>query len=184
MIDADVVGLSAGCFHDCLPTDVTESLLPRWLQETSPAEFEVCPEYGRVEFLPEELRQWRFDLDAVAASVASSLSLSGSVSTAIPQQLWKLGRSIWQNKSRDLWFVRGLGQLDEIQLTTVLRSGLRRILLISGDVPEEPLWKSRPPALVLLSQVSQWCDSQFTIDRLQFLEHVADQDQRIAERTN
>ena len=207
LVDSNPDGLTATAFEDWLPSIVADALLPLWLRKTAAAEIVVCPEcgdhdeelaavtypsgkcryfipcaaHGRVEILPEELRQWRFDLDAVAASVATSLSLTGAVSTEIPTHLWRLGRTTWQQKSRDVYFVRGLSQLDESPLQAIVRNGLRPILLTCGPVPDEQLWASRPPAVVPLSQVSQWCDSQLILDHLQLMERVAEQDQRISE---
>jgi hypothetical protein len=121
------------------------------------------------------------DFDAVAASIAETLALSGMVSVEIPQKLWRLGRAPWQQKSREVWLLRDWRSLPESELRSALRSSGRAIVLTYGRVPPDSLWPGKSPVFVAMSQVSQWCDNRLSFDAMQLFECVTDQDDMVSE---
>jgi hypothetical protein len=143
--------------------------------------FIPCPEYCRVELEYEQRRQWRMDFDAVAASIAEVLALSGMLSVEIHQKLWRLGRAPWQHKSREVWLLRDWRSLPESELRSALRSSGRAIVLTYGRVPPDSVWPGKSSVFVALSQVSQWCDNWLAFDAMHLFEVVTEQDEIVGE---
>lgn len=207
MLDRHCGGFASSSFEGWIDRDTLTILKESWLRETSPLKYVVCPdcldhdeepilceypgvapkwfipcpESGRVQLRPDELQQWQFDLEAIARTIAGTLSLSGPLSVEIPQKLWRLGRAPWQNRTREVWLLRNSTSLSRTDLKLALKSSRQAIVLTYGRVPPDPLWKTRSPAFVLLSHVSQWCDGKFSIDAMQLLEAVRDQDDVVCE---
>ncbi len=207
MLDTHDSGFASSSFQGWIDEGVLSILKQSWLHETSPLEYVVCPECldhdeqpilleypgvtprwcipcpqsGRVQLRPDELQQWRFDLEAVARTIAGTLSLSGSLSVEIPQVLWRLGRAPWQNRTREVWLLRNGMSPSRTDLKLALKSSRQAIVLTYGRVLPDPLWRTRSPAFVALSQVSHWCDGKLNIDAMQLLEAVRDQDDMVCE---
>lgn len=207
MLDRYCGGFASSSFEDWIDRDTLAILKESWLRETSPLKYVVCPdcldhdeepilreypgvapkwfipcpESGRVQLRPDELQQWQFDLEAIARTIAGTLSLSGPISVEIPQKLWRLGRAPWQNRTREVWLLRNSTSLSRTDLKLALKSSRQAIVLTYGRVLPDPLWKTRSPAFVLLSRVSQWCDGKLSIDAMQLLEAVRDQDDMVCE---
>lgn len=207
MLNTNNCGYTSQSFDGWLEADVLNVLKQSWLRETAAAECVVCPEcldhdeqpvmlespgggvrwyipcpeYGRVRLRPEELRQWCFDLNAIATDVVRALSLTGTVSVEIPDKLWRLGRASWQQKSREVWLLRDWRSLSEAELKSAMKPAARAIVLTYDSVVPEPLWPGRSPAFIALSRVSQWCDNRLSFDALQLFECVTDQDDMVSE---
>ena len=207
MLDSYNGGFRDQSFQDWIPDDALGILKQSWLRETANAEYVVCPEcqdheeqpilleypdgdarwfipcpeYCRVELEYEQRRQWRMDFDAVAASIAETLALSGMVSVEIPQRLWRLGRAPWQQKSREVWLLRDWKSFTDAELRSAMKPAGRAIVLTYGRVPPESIWPGRAPAFVALSQMSQWCDNRLSFDVRQLFECVTDQDDMVSE---
>ena len=207
MLDTQNCGYTSHGFDGWIEANVLNVLTQSWLRETSAAEYVVCPEcldhheqpvmlespggdarwfipcpeYGRVRLRPEELRQWFFDLNAIATDIAEALSLTGTASVEVSQTLWRLGRAPWQQKSREVWLLRDWKSLSEAELRSAMKPATRAIVLTYNSVVPEPLWLGRSPAFVALSQVSQWCDNRLSFDALQLFECVTDQDDMVSE---
>ena len=207
MLDSYNGGFRDHSFQDWIPDDALGILKQSWLRETAIAEYVVCPEcqdheeqpilleypdgdarwfipcpeYCRVELEYEQRRQWRMDFDAVAASIAGVLALSGMVSIEIHQKLWRLGRAPWQHKSREVWLLRDWRSLPESELRSALRSSGRAIVLTYGRVPPDSLWPGKSSVFVALSQVSQWCDNWLSFDAMHLFEVVTEQDEIVGE---
>ena len=66
-----------------------------------------CPEAGRVEIDPSQLRLWLIDLAMLAEEIARLMGMSGRVLELLTDRLWRLGRTRWKQTSRDVLFARG-----------------------------------------------------------------------------
>jgi hypothetical protein len=207
MLDTQNCGYTSHRFDGWIEADVLNVLKQSWLRETSASDYVVCPEcldhdeqpvmlespgrdarwfipcpeYGRVRLRPEELRQWCFDMNAIATDIAEALSLTGTASVEVSQKLWRLGRAPWQQKSREVWLLRDWKSLSEAELKSAMKPAARAIVLTYDSVVPEPLWLGRSPAFVALSQVSQWCDNWLSFDARHLFEVVTEQDEIVGE---
>ncbi len=139
--------------------------------------FIPCPIHVRVEVDASLLQQWSVDIDALAVSVAETLALSGRTTTVIPGRLWRLGKTRWQDSSRDVWLARGLAGVDCQAVAAALRPSVRPIVLVPDWMPDEQLWSGKLPAVVRLSHVSHLRDGKFTFDHKHLIALVIQQDE-------
>lgn len=70
--------------------------------------FIACPECGRVQLEPHDIRQWGIDGETVAQAIARSLSLVGKCMEIAPGHVWRLGRWKLPDGMRDVLFAVGL----------------------------------------------------------------------------
>ena len=64
--------------------------------------FIPCPEVHRAHVAPEQRRRWSVSLTNLAGGLAASMSLRGACSELSPSRVWRLGRTTWQGRSRDV----------------------------------------------------------------------------------
>ncbi len=118
-------------------------------------------------------------LDSLAARMAETLALSGTVSEYSPQRAWRLGRMIWHGTVRELMFVRGLAWADAPELWATLARVRRLIVLVSRPIPEEATPRSLPVvALCHAASISVNC---LAIEPLEIAAAIEDADARTQE---
>lgn len=143
--------------------------------------FITCPNAGLCEVSGDLLRQWSIDCDAVARSLKKALAPTGRNMVLMPGRVWRLGSIPWQQTTRDLVFVRGLGWPDAAEAARAIAKATRPIVLVPDQIPDPELWKRRVPTVVALSHVSRLCDSGLEIDRAHILAAVTEQEAAPAE---
>lgn len=124
----------------------------------------VCNEALRVEVPTVDLQSWAIDFGRLAGDLAEALSLAGRGGALVPQRLWRLGRTKWQDVSREVLFGRGLGWTDAAQVATHIVTLHRPILLIGGDRPPLELWRGRIPAIVSLPGMVSMREGSLSFD--------------------
>ena len=139
-----------------------------------------CPEPLRVEIDPTQLERWFVDLPVLAEHIARSIGMSGRIKELRADRLWRLGRTRWQQSSRDVLLARGLHWPDGDDVIAQVERTTQPIVLVPGQLPDEALW-SRPVAIVLLSHVSQLSHDGLVVDHQHMFAAVADQHERPAE---
>ena len=202
LIDTCNDGISWDALDDWMPPDVLDVLQSTWLRQTSNSElitcpecgeheeepvvfagrngdvrmFIACPEFGRVQVYVDDLQLWRFDFQRIAQTVAESLNLTDAVTLAIPDRLWRLGRTQWRQQLREVWLCRQIESLESAQVRRHMQSSLRPILLCCDNQPErvDHQWC---PALASLSQLSHWHGGQLAADHRRLMETVVAQDE-------
>ena len=66
--------------------------------------FVPCPESLRAQVDPEWLHQWTGNFAHIVTQLAEALGLSGRPKELVPRRLWRLGRTTWLGRSRDVLF--------------------------------------------------------------------------------
>ena len=158
--------------------------------------FIPCPESLRVEVTADMCCGWQIDLEALANLVAASIGLH-SAKVVVPGRLWRLGRTKWQDGTRQVVFATRLTDDDASTVACHVGTHGRDIVLVPHHVPDERLWPQRIPPVIALSQVAS-CDAAglvvdttvmaeavVEIDRLNSAKHAIGTDrtgQRIVQR--
>lgn len=140
----------------------------------------ACPVVLRVEITPAMLTQWILDHSALAATLARVLSLSGKCVELIPGRLWRLGRTKWKEKLRDVVLARGLHWDDGASLQAKLSRSTKPIVFVPLLRPPPDFWRTPPPLLVL-SDVASLRDGLIDIEPLEIAAAIEDADARKAE---
>jgi len=139
-----------------------------------------CPEVLRAEVSPEALRQWLVDYATLVAALAESLGLTGQPAELVPTRLWRLGRTNWQGKSRDVLLARGLHWDDGAMVRATLVRARKPIVFVPLCRPHDAIWRTLPPLLVL-SQVTMCSTAGLEIETLEVTAAIHDAD---AQSTN
>jgi len=207
LLEMDSTTVTPDLLDDWSPPLQTALTAWNWLRPAAEASFVVCPECGdhweepvaadgpdgerrlfiacpvqvRVEVDPSELQQWTVDTASFARGVAAALALTGQPKAFIADRLWRLGRTRWQESSRDVWLSRGLSLSDGPAMVVAMRSSVRPIVLFPDRNPDEQIWSGRVPVLIALSQVSQLVEEQLRFDHRHLVAMVIEQDERSEE---
>ncbi len=126
-----------------------------------------CPENLRIHVDPQRLLQWDVDLAALARAVATALSSSGAVTELVQGRLWRLGRSAFGSRTRDVFLARGASWSDGTDaLSEVPRSpALPPLVLVTGTVPKHSPPVDEPMHIVPLTDVARLNGARLTVDR-------------------
>lgn len=136
-----------------------------WRDATGASRFYIpCPALLRVEISPDCLRQWTVNFDGLLETVAQALSLTGSCTPLIAGRLWRLGRTKWQDLSRDVIFARGLGGADGQRVASHIAHTIRPIVFVADRLPNPKIWPGHNPPVIALSQVAAATDDGLAID--------------------
>lgn len=139
--------------------------------------FVSCPKSLRVEIPPARLQLWAVRFEELIRKISITLSLRGRLRVLEAGRLWRLGKTKWQGRSRDVLFARGLSWPDAREIAGKILRAIRPIVLVPDQVPEDSLWTKRMPAVVALSQVSQIWGGDLEIDHEDLFVMVHDQDE-------
>jgi len=133
----------------------------------------------RAEVPSAALRQWSVDHAALAAALLISLALTGNFKELVASRLWRLGRTQWQDKSRDVLFARGLHWDDGATVRTTVVRGRKPIVFVPLRRPPDEFWRTVPPLLVL-SHVAMLGDGRIEVESLEIAAAIHDADAQAA----
>jgi hypothetical protein len=136
-----------------------------------------CPEVLRAEVPPVALQQWRIDFELLATILARSLALSGKCTELLPGRLWRLGRTEWQGKSRDVLLARGLHWNDGATVRAKLVRNRKPIVFVPQSRPPDDFWRTLPPVLSL-AHVTMLGDYTIDVEALEIAAAIQDADAR------
>jgi hypothetical protein len=139
--------------------------------------FIACLEAGRFEVSPESLRCWTIDFDRVAQALAGAMSLAAAVTPLLPGRLWRLGRTNWQDASREVVLTRGLRWPDGADVVDRIGSLRKPIVLIAGECPPAQIWRGRVPAVVSLPGIVCMEQERLVLDYPAMAASVRDADE-------
>lgn len=127
--------------------------------------FIPCPEVLRAEVFADELRQYCIDLRSLVQSIASSLSLSGTIRSVDSDRLWSCGQLKWHGGIRDVLFGRGLPRKasEGVQPTGTRATYLHPILLVPLEPPPTNTWQ-HPPTVIPLVHVASLRHTTMHVD--------------------
>lgn len=173
LLRASAGGLMAPC-PNCLEAH-TETVTVLEESDGRRRYFIPCPESLRVEVTAEMCCGWHVDLEALANLVAASIGLHG-VKPIVPGRLWRLGRTKWQDGTRQVLFATRL--IDDDASSVVCHVGTlgRDVVLVPHHVPDERLWPQRVPPVIALSQVASLDANNLVLDNAAMAEAVAEID--------
>jgi ribosome-associated translation inhibitor RaiA len=157
-----------------------EEVIPRQGDDGNVRFFIRCPEALRVEVPENLLRQWTVDFDALAAALARALSLKAHLKALVPGRLWRLGKTPWQGANREVLLARGLGWPDGRTVTCQIGPNGRPVVLVPEQAPTDAVWSGRPPAVVVLGQVTTLGEDGLEVDAADLAARVNEADQRTA----
>jgi hypothetical protein len=159
------------------PKGHLEEVIVREASDGSLRYFVSCPKSLRVEIPPAKLQLWAVQFEELTRKIATTLSLRGRITVLEAGRLWRLGKTKWQGRSRDVLFARGLSWPDTREIAGKLSKAMRPIVLVPDQIPEDSLWTNRLPAIVPLSHVSQICGRDLEIDYEDLFVMVHEQDE-------
>ena len=134
-----------------------------------------CPKVLRAEVPPTALQQWRVDHSVLVSSLASTLSLTGKPKELVADRLWRLGRTKWNDQSRDVLYARGLHWKDGASVRAELVRSRKPIVFVPLRRPPNEFWRTIPPVLVL-SHVAMFGDGCIDIEALEVAAAIHDAD--------
>jgi len=118
--------------------------------------FIVCPEAGKVELEPEDLRRWTVDRVGLATAIAKAMSATGGIESLIDGRVWRLGTvNIGDNLfSAVLMYDSGLTDTHEVLTTAVATLAAdKTVLLVLGDKAGRVAQEERFAAVVAVASV-------------------------------
>lgn len=128
--------------------------------------FVPCPELLRAEVDPRLLHQWTGNFDHIVTQLAEALGLSGRPKELVPRRLWRLGRTTWLGRSRDVLFARCLNSDDSAPTRAEIVRGRRPIVFVPMNVPPNRFWNGRQPPVLSLMDFTALKDNQIEIEVL------------------
>lgn len=123
-----------------------------------------CPESGRVEIRPDEMRQWRISLPNIAQAIAEQLNLTGKCTEVAPGHVWRLGRWKEPGGMHDILFAVGLNTANAENCRRAITSAHRPVVLIPRCEPAKEFWHSKVPQLISLHAAAAFTDDKILID--------------------
>ena len=123
-----------------------------------------CPEGGRVELHPDELRQWRISLPNIVQGIADQLSLNGNPTELVPGHVWRLGRWKEPGGLHDVLLAVGLNTRQAENCRRGITSAHRPVVLIPHREPPREFWLGRVPPLISLHAAAAFTADRILID--------------------
>lgn len=173
LLRASSGGLMAPC-PNCLDAH-TETVTVFEESDGQRRYFIPCPESLRVEVTAEMCCGWQVDLEVLANLVAKSIGLHGA-RAAVPGRLWRLGRTKWQDGTRQVVFATRLIDDDASSVVCHIGTHGRDVVLVPHHVPDDRLWPHRIPPVIALSQVARCDATGLVLDNAAMAEAVAEAD--------
>ena len=103
--------------------------------------FVPCPQVLRARVPPEARWQWQANFDGLVGALALTLGLAGRPTELLPRRLWRLGRTEWQGRRRDVLFARGLRWEDATGVRSAILRARRPIVFVPQSKPDDDFWK-------------------------------------------
>ena len=124
---------------------------------SKPRAYIFCPEAGRISVDLDRLKQWSVDIEAMASTVASALDLGASVTTIAPGRVWLLGSRRFDERTRDVFLVRGISWPDSrglLEAAARLASSPCPLILCLHRFPASPEWQDNNRVVLSLSETN------------------------------
>jgi hypothetical protein len=147
---------------DCL--DHFEDVICVNRPDRSPRWYIPCPNNGRVEIHPDELRQWRISLPAVVQAIAGQLNLTGKFTELVPGHVWRLGRWKEPGGVHDILFAVGLNTAAAGNLRRAISGAHRPLVLIPHREPVKEFWLGKLPPLISLHAAATFTNDRILLD--------------------
>jgi hypothetical protein len=144
--------------------------------DDDPRFFIPCPEILRAHVPPDALRQWEVHSGGIACALAATLGLTGRRTELVADRLWRLGRTDWHGKSRDVLFARGLHWDDAATVRAEIVRGRKPIVFVPSRLPPDGFWLRRVPPVIVLSQYAALCEDQIEVEALAIATAIHDAD--------
>jgi hypothetical protein len=174
-------GLTATCPH-CDDHHVETVTVVEPTDETGqPRYFIWCPESLKVEVTDEMCRGWTVDLDGLAVSLASALTVSAP-KPVVPGRFWRLGRMPWRDTTREVIFAVRLADDDAEGLMRYVGTGGRAVVFVPHRVPDPSRWPGRAPAVLTIHAAAALADDNVVLDPEAVLEAIDIADKRAETR--
>ena len=123
-----------------------------------------CPEAGWIDVPSERLLQWSINFEALVATIGRSLGLIGRPTVLIPARLWRIGRTKWDTRSRDVLFSRCISGSDDSEVAARIAQCTRPIIFVGGRIPAGDDAMRDKVALISLADVLTDHTDGFEID--------------------
>lgn len=138
--------------------------------------FITCPQGLRVRVSRDARRQWAVDFSTLARSLATTLTLKGTVCEQSHNRVWRLGRTDWQGKTRDVLLTRGLHWCDAPSIRGSIMQARKPIVFVPHFKPAADFWNGRVPPVIALDQVATIGETGLDIDPLEITTAVQEAD--------
>jgi len=138
--------------------------------------FVYCPKVLRAEVPSDNLRQWVIDLKRLVGAVVHGMLLSGRCISLLPGRLWRLGKTPWRGRFRDVLFARGLEWRDAAVANDHIQRHYQPVVLVAERTPSEEMWEGRPPAIISLAEIASFDGMDIVLDVVAMAAIVADAD--------
>ena len=142
----------------------------------TPRFFIPCPQVMRARVPPDALRQWAVNSGGIACAVAATLGLTGRCTELVADRLWRLGRTDWHGKSRDVLFARGLHWDDAATVRAEIVRGRKPIVFVPSRLPPDGFWLRRVPPVIVLSQFANLWEDEIEVEALAVATAIHDVD--------
>lgn len=106
-----------------------------------------CPECGVKEVAPESLKRWTVDAAACLMAVSQAAGIRGPASEVETGRLWRVGRAVWGQRAREVYFARHVHDKNRLNFAQALASHPKAILLLPTQSGVER-WRGATPNLV------------------------------------
>jgi hypothetical protein len=126
--------------------------------------FMPCPEHGRTEIEPHQLKQWAINFDAVARSLAHQMNLKGACTELVLGHVWRLGRWNVSGGVRDILFAVRLHTATAENCRRAITGAHRPVVLIPHQPPANSYWNGKMPPLISLYAAAEFKDDQIVMD--------------------
>ncbi len=140
--------------------------------------FVPCPQVLRARLPPEARRQWQANLDGLVTALALTLRLTGRLAELLPRRLWRLGRTQWRGRRRDVLLARGLRWEEAVGVRSAIARTHRPIVFVPQHKPDNDSWTGRVPPVLALSQVATLGEQGLDADRLELVAAIQDAETR------
>lgn len=141
-----------------------------------PRFFIPCPEVMRAHVPPETLRQWAVHSGGIACALAATLGLTGRCTDLMADRLWRLGRTDWHGKSRDVMLARGLHWDDAAAVRAEIVRGRKPIVFVPSRLPADGFWRRSVPPVLVLSHYTALCEGEIEVEALAIATAIHDAD--------
>lgn len=123
-----------------------EFLLHRRTETRRP--YTHCPECGVKEVAPESLKRWTVDATGCLAAISEAAGIRGPASEVVAGHLWRVGRAVWGQRQREVYFARHVHEGNRAGVVQGLATHPKAILLVPTHESAER-WDGTTPNLVL-----------------------------------
>jgi DNA-directed RNA polymerase subunit RPC12/RpoP len=107
-----------------------------------------CPECGVKEVSPNSLKRWTVDAAGCLAAISAAAGIRGPTSEVVAGCLWRMGRAVWGQRPREVYFARHVHEGNRPGVVEGLATHPKAILLVPTHASAER-WDGTTPNLIL-----------------------------------